>query len=90
VTPKDFQYDIKNLPCPEDRIDSLSRLSYKEARKNLLESFNVNYIKGLLREYGGNVSLAARIAGLERQSLQHLMRRYGIHPEEFRKSANKI
>jgi DNA-binding NtrC family response regulator len=90
VTPQDFQYDMKNLPCPEDRIDSFSKLSYKEARKSLLESFNVNYIKGLLKEYGGNVSLAARIAGLERQSLQHLMRRYGIHPEEFRKGANKI
>jgi len=90
VTPQDFQYDMKSLPCPEDRIDSFSKLSYKEARKSLLERFNVKYIKELLNEYGGNVSLAARIAGLERQSLQHLMRKYGIHPEEFRKSANKI
>ncbi len=90
ITPQDFQYDMKSLPCSEDGIDSFSKLSYKEARKSLLERFNVKYIKELLNEYGGNVSLAARIAGLERQSLQHLMRRYGIHPEEFRKSANKI
>jgi transcriptional regulator with PAS, ATPase and Fis domain len=90
VTPQDFQYDMKNLPCPEDSIDSFSKLNYKEARKSLLERFNIKYIKELLKENGGNVSLAARIAGLERQSLQHLMRRYGIHAEEFRKSANKI
>lgn len=90
ITPEDFQYISKNLPCPEDSIESLSKLAYKEARKSLLERFNVKYIKELLNEYSGNVSLAARMAGLERQSLQHLMRRYGIHPEEFRKDANKI
>jgi DNA-binding NtrC family response regulator len=90
VTPEDFQYDMKNSPCPEDHSDSFSKLSYKEARKSLLEKFNIKYIKELLNEHGGNVSHAARVAGLERQSLQHLMRRYGIRPEEFRKSANKI
>jgi len=90
ITHQDFQYDFKNLPCPEDVIDSLSKLTYKEARRGLLERFNVKYIAELLNEHSGNVSLAARKAGLERQSLQHLMRKYGINPEEFRKSANKI
>lgn len=90
VTPQDFQHDMKSLPCPEDRIDFFSKLTYKEARRGLLERFNVKYIKELLNECSGNVSLAARKAGLERQSLQHLMRKYGINSEEFRNSANKI
>jgi len=90
VTPQDFQYDFKNLPCPEDAIDFLSKLAYKEARKGLLEKFNVEYISELLKQCSGNVSLAAKKAGLERQSLQHLMRKYGINSEEFRSSANKI
>jgi len=90
ILPQDFQYDSNNLPCPEDIIHSLSKLTYKEARRGLLERFNVNYISELLKECNGNVSLAAKKAGLERQSLQHLMRKYGINSEEFRNSANKI
>jgi DNA-binding NtrC family response regulator len=90
ITPQDFRYDSKNLPCPEDIVHSLSKLAYKEARRGLLEKFNVEYISELLKECSGNVSLAAKKAGLERQSLQHLMRKYGINSEEFRNSANKI
>jgi len=90
IMPQDFQYDSKNLPCPEDIVHSLSKLAYKEARRGLLEKFNVEYISELLKECSGNVSLAAKKAGLERQSLQHLMRKYGINSEEFRSSANKI
>ncbi|NWF93054.1 MAG: sigma-54-dependent Fis family transcriptional regulator [Syntrophaceae bacterium] len=89
ITPEDFQNETR-LPYPEENADSLLKLTYKEARKNLLEKFNVQYIRDLLDKYSGNVSLAARMAGLERQSLQHLIKRYGIHPEEFRKSANKM
>jgi len=37
----------------------------------------------------GNVSLAAQAAGIERQSLQQLMRKYGINSSEFRKDAEK-
>jgi len=90
IRPQDFQYDSKNLPYPGDTIDTLSNLTYKEARRSLLERFNVKYISELLKECKGNVSLAAKKADLERQSLQHLMRKYGINSEEYRISANKM
>jgi DNA-binding NtrC family response regulator len=90
ITPEDFQYDSKNLSCREDMIPNPSEFAYKEARKSLLKRFNVNYISELLRGCNGNVSLAAKKAGLERQSLQHLMRKYGINSEEFRNTANKM
>ncbi len=90
ITPQDFRYDSYDSPCPEDTLGSFSKLTYKEARKGLLERFNIKYISELLKECNGNVSLAAKRAGLERQSLQHLMRSYGINSEEFRSGANKI
>jgi DNA-binding NtrC family response regulator len=90
ITPQDFQYDPDSLPYHEDTVPGHSEFTYKEARRSLLERFNVKYISGLLEECHGNVSLAAKKANLERQSLQHLMRKYGINSEEFRNSANKI
>jgi len=90
ITPQDFQYDSQNLPSHEDTGHSLSKLTYKDARKSLLERFNVRYISELLKECSGNVSLAAKKAGLERQSLQHLIRKYSINSEGFRGGANKI
>ena len=90
ITPQDFQYDAKDLLCPEGTIPIPTGFAYKEARRSLLERFNVTYISDLLKECHGNVSLAAKKAGLERQSLQHLMRKYAISSEEFRNSANKM
>lgn len=90
IRPQDFQYASIKLPCAEENTDGLWNLAYKEARRNLLEKFNVKYISQLLKECNGNVSLAAKKADLERQSLQHLMRKYGINSEEYRNGANKM
>lgn len=64
-------------------------LDYKEARKKILGAFNKEYITDLLNRTGGNVSLAAQTAGIERQYLQQLMRKYGIMSGEFRKEPEK-
>jgi DNA-binding NtrC family response regulator len=59
-------------------------LGYKEAKERRLQDFNREYLGGLLRDCGGNVSHAARRCGLERQALQQIMRRYGIRADEYR------
>lgn len=58
---------------------------YSQAREQLLRSFTVRYITELLTRTRGSVSAAALSSGLERQSFQHLMRKYGIRSEKFRK-----
>ncbi len=60
---------------------------YKEAKKKILDRFDVKYITRVLDESGGNVSEAARKAGLERQSLQYLMKKHGIDGSQFRNGA---
>lgn len=89
ITSEDFGYERPELPCPEDIISTLCNLEYKDARKRILEKFNVGYITRLLMDSEGNVSLAAKKAGIERQSLQHLMRKYGVNAGAFRRCANK-
>lgn len=46
------------------------------------EEFETKYIAGLLRETGGNISAAARLAGIARQNLYAKMRRYGINTKD--------
>jgi DNA-binding NtrC family response regulator len=52
--------------------------TYKESRDDVLERFEIGFVKSALERSGGNVSKAAREAGLSRQSFQHLMKKYGI------------
>lgn len=57
---------------------------YKEAKERFVEDFTLTYVQRLLEENGGNISQAARVSGLERVSLQKIVRRLGIDAEEFR------
>lgn len=62
----------------------VSNMPYREAKEAVLRSFNADYIGSLLRRTEGNVTRAARKCGLERQSLQQIMRRYDISAEDYR------
>jgi DNA-binding NtrC family response regulator len=65
--------------------DVLATLPYREAVDLARERVSRDYITTLLRELEGNVTKAAERAGMERETLHRLMRRYGIRAEDFRK-----
>jgi DNA-binding NtrC family response regulator len=67
-----------------DHSNAFYGLPYKEAKENTLLRFNQDYFSRLLTENKGNVTQAARQCGLERQSLQQIMRRYGIKADIYR------
>ncbi len=50
-------------------------LTYKAAKRLWLEVFEVAFIARLLEKHGGNISHAARSAGIDRKSIQRLMKR---------------
>jgi transcriptional regulator of acetoin/glycerol metabolism len=52
--------------------------SYKDARLAVMEDFERAYLESLLDEHQGNVSQAARAAGLHRNLLHRMMSRYGL------------
>ena len=51
---------------------------YREARRQ----FEISFIKGKLREHGGNITRTAAAIGLHRQSLQEKLRELGIEAEK--------
>ena len=42
------------------------------------------YLITLMRELGGNVTEAARRAGMERETMHRLLKKYGVRSEDFR------
>ena len=52
---------------------------FKDAKQALVHEFEMRYITRLLEEHDGNVSQAARSAGLERMSLHKIIKRLGLH-----------
>ena len=88
ISPEDFGNSAELIISQNNAVETES-LDYKEARKKVLASFNMEYISNLLRRTEGNVSLAAQAAGVERQSLQQVMRKYGISSAQFRKDEKK-
>lgn len=67
---------------------SFQGMPYKEAKEENLRQFNAAYIGLMLSQNDGNVTRAAKSCGLERQSLQQIMRRYDINPDDFRSKAD--
>ncbi len=60
------------------RIDELLDVPFKKARQRALLAFEERYLAHLLGKTGGNVSQAARDAGLDRSYLFSLLRRSGL------------
>ena len=57
---------------------------YLEAKAQVVDAFTRRYVERLLKLTRGNISEAARVSGLERVSLQKILRRLGIAAEGFR------
>ncbi|MFZ5425861.1 MAG: sigma-54-dependent transcriptional regulator [Thermodesulfobacteriota bacterium] len=58
--------------------------SYQEAKNHALEAFTRAYVDQLLGRTKGNISEAARVSGLERASLQKILKRLGIEAQDFK------
>jgi DNA-binding NtrC family response regulator len=66
------------------RLPGLARLTYKEAVEAGRERTVRHYLHALMRDHGGNVSRAARHAGVERESLHRMLRKAGIDAADYR------
>lgn len=53
-------------------------LPFKEAKEKWIESFEKDYLVDCLRKNNGNISKAAKQAGIDRKSVQRLLKKYGL------------
>jgi transcriptional regulator with GAF, ATPase, and Fis domain len=59
---------------PEEVLD----LPFKEAKGRLVEEFEREYLTALLAKHKGNVSRAAQEAGIDRNYIHRLVKKYGL------------
>jgi transcriptional regulator with PAS, ATPase and Fis domain len=64
---------------PQASYDQLSDGSYHGAREKVLTDFELGYLTWLIERARGNMSKAARIAGVDRTTLYRLMEKHGLH-----------
>ena len=64
---------------PASLISTLMEESYHAARDRVIGQFETQYLSWLINRAGGNMSQAARLAGVDRTTLYRLMERHGLH-----------
>jgi DNA-binding NtrC family response regulator len=88
IVPADLDGEYRGrVGEPEGALASLEAEEYRKAKRRILDRFDTEYITRALGRAGGNVTEAARKAGLGRQSLQYLMKKHGIEGSRFRSGA---
>ncbi|MBI5546126.1 MAG: sigma-54-dependent Fis family transcriptional regulator [Deltaproteobacteria bacterium] len=65
-------------------VDVLLGMSYREAVQVARERVSRDYLTALMKEAGGNVTRAAERAGMERESLHRLLKRYSVRSDDFK------
>jgi DNA-binding NtrC family response regulator len=71
LAPEDIEEEV-----PGDKTSgSLSTLPWKDAREQYLANFESSYAQAVLTRCGGNVSAAAREAGVDRKTFYALLKR---------------
>ncbi len=67
--------DLEDSAAPAMLVVPLSTLPWKDAREQYLSSFETSYAQAVLARCGGNVSAAAREAGVDRKTFYTLLKR---------------
>ena len=79
--------ELNHLPKEITGIEDKHAMifDYNLAKKMNDTNFTTKYLRNLLSFTKGNISQAAKLANIERQSLQKLLKKYNVDPREFRK-----
>ena len=84
VSLADLPGELKQKTDAALPTEVLVKMPYREAIDLAREKVSREYLSALLREFNGNVTRAAERAGMERESLHRLLRRYALHSDDFK------
>lgn len=84
--------DVIDLPqllnshgTPDARETQVGTASFATSKAAAIREFERCYLSELLVRSGGNLSLAARLAGKDRSAFKRLVRKHGLDPDAFRR-----
>jgi DNA-binding NtrC family response regulator len=83
---KDRSRDVEapNIPAPRALSTNAGSPSediepFKDAKRTAVDEFERGYLERLVQRTGLNISRAATVAGVERETLRTLLRKHGLH-----------
>ncbi len=77
VSPAELPATLR-LPQKAPTAAVADHLSLKEAKRHWVEAFEREYLITLLKKHQGNISQAAKTAGVDRKTIHRLIKRYQI------------
>ena len=74
----DLRLDVPGDSSQDEPLAVRADLPYAEAKQRLLTAFERAYLRDLFARTDGNISAAARAAGVDRKHLRALLRKHGL------------
>jgi len=84
VALRDLPADVRGTQEGAIPAEVLARMPYREAVDLARDRVTRDYLTALLRDLDGNVTRAAERAGMARESLHRLLKRYGVRSDDFK------
>ena len=84
VTARDLPAEVTGGPGGALPPELLAKMQYRDAVDQARDRVSREYLSALLQEFEGNVTRAAERAGMERESLHRLLKRYGVRSDDFK------
>ena len=76
--------DTQVAEVPAAAMSAATGVAFRDAKARAIADFEREYVRHLLQQSAGNVSLAARLAGKERSRFNRLVRKYQFSARDFR------
>ena len=86
ITVEDVPAEVRAEPPGPLPAEVLIQMPYREAVDLARDRVSREYLLALMQLFGGNVTRAAERAGVERESLHRLLKRYGIRSDDFKRA----
>ena len=84
ITLRDLPAEVQGAQEGAIPGELLVKMPYREVVDLARDRVSRDYLVALLKEFEGNVTRAAERAGMERESLHRLMKRYGVKADDFK------
>jgi DNA-binding NtrC family response regulator len=87
LTPESFPSELFEFGAAAATLQVNSSLSLAAVRKRGIENIERNYLKDVLTRYKGKIKDSSEAAGITTRQFHKLMKKYGMHKEEFKSPA---
>ncbi len=82
IEPEDIPVAAKKLDEGPTPVDITRR--FRDLKREVVETFERQYVREILRIHRGNLAAASRQAGMDRKNLWAMAKKYSIDPNTFR------